>query len=95
MAALKQRVIDGPDPERDGVVRGCCVDLRAEIAQRFAVTVHERTVGKLLRRLGLTRLQPRPFHLKRDPAARWAGLPTPNSEEAPKKGPGFRRRTGI
>jgi hypothetical protein len=31
--------------------------------------VHERTVGKLLRRAGLTRLQPRPYHPKKDAEA--------------------------
>jgi hypothetical protein len=37
-----------------------CIDLRAEVARRFKVTVSERTIGKWLRQLGLTRLQPRP-----------------------------------
>jgi transposase len=36
------------------------------IAERYDVMMHERTVGKLLRRLGLTRLQPRPYHPKKD-----------------------------
>ena len=39
---------------------------------RFEVEVHERTVGKLLRRLRMTRLQPRPHHPKRDLAAQEA-----------------------
>jgi transposase len=69
---LKALVLAGPDPERDGVVRWRCLDLREVIAARFEVTVHERTVGKLLRRLGLTRLQPRPYHPKKDAAAQEA-----------------------
>jgi transposase len=48
------------------------VDLRSQIKTRFAVALHERTVGKLLRRLGMTRLQPRPYHPKADPAAQQA-----------------------
>jgi transposase len=72
MAALKTLVIDGPDPERHKVVRWRCCDLQREIARRFSVEVHERTVGKWLRRLGLTRLQPRPFHPKKDAAAQEA-----------------------
>jgi transposase len=72
MAALKKLVIDGPDPERHKVVRWRCCDLQREIARRFSVEVHERTVGKWLRRLGLTRLQPRPFHPKTDAAAQEA-----------------------
>lgn len=68
-AELKALVMAGPDPERDRVVRWRCVDLRDEIARRFSVEVHESTVGKWLHQLGLTRLQPRPFHPKKDPAA--------------------------
>jgi transposase len=69
MATLKELVVNGPDPETDKVVRWRCADLREQIACRFSVDVHERTVGKWLRQLGLTRLQPRPFHPKKDAAA--------------------------
>ena len=69
MAELKALVVAGPDPEKDNVVRWRCVDLRQEVARRFTVTVHRRTIGKWLRQLGLTRLQPRPFHPKKDDEA--------------------------
>jgi len=59
-ATLKQIVLNGPDPEKDKVVRWRCCDLRDVIADRFGVTMHESTVGKLLNKLNLTRLQPRP-----------------------------------
>ena len=72
MAELKEFVIAGPDPEKDGVVRWRCVDLRAKIAAHFAVTLHKRSVAKLLGKLGLTRLQPRPHHPKKDAAAQEA-----------------------
>jgi transposase len=72
MAELKEWVIAGPDPEQDGVVRWRCVDLRVKIAEHFLVTLHKRSVGKLLRKLGLTRLQPRPYHPKKDAAAQEA-----------------------
>jgi len=72
MQALKDLVLTGPELKRDGVVRWRCVDLRAQIKAKFDVEVHERTVGKLLRRLRLTRLQPRPFHPKTDVAAQEA-----------------------
>jgi hypothetical protein len=36
------------------------------------VTVCEQTVGRWLRQLGLTRLQPRPCHPKKDPEAETA-----------------------
>jgi hypothetical protein len=54
------------------VVRWRRVDLRQEAARRFNVTVHESTIGKWLHQLGLTRLQPRPFHPKKDAAAQEA-----------------------
>ena len=69
MAELKTVVLAGPDLAKDGVVRWRCYDLQEAIAKRFGVDVHERTVGKLLRRLRLTRLQPRPHNPKRDEAA--------------------------
>ena len=69
MAELKKVVLAGPDLAKDGVVRWRCCDLQGVIAERFGVDVHERTVGKLLRRLRLTRLQPRPHNPKRDEAA--------------------------
>ena len=72
MAELRAVVVAGPDLETHGVVRWRCVDLRAEVARRFSVTVDERTIGKWLHKLGLTRLQPRPFHPKRDVAAQEA-----------------------
>jgi transposase len=72
MQTLKELVLAGPDLARDGVVRWRCVDLRAQIKTRFEVELHERTVGKLLRRLRMTRLQPRPYHPKSDLAAQEA-----------------------
>ena len=72
LAELKATVLKGPDPGKHGVVRWRCVDLRAEVARRYTVAVTERTIGKWLRKLGLTRLQPRPFHPKKDDAAQEA-----------------------
>jgi transposase len=66
MAELRGLVLAGPDPARDGVVRWRCIDLCDQIATRFEVELHERTVGKLLRRMGLSRVQPRPHNPKRD-----------------------------
>src|SRR5918911_3850356 len=68
-AELVTAVEQGPDPERDGVVRWRRVDLQALIEARFAVRLHERSVGKLLRRLGFTRLSVRPKHPEADEAA--------------------------
>lgn len=65
MAELQTMVVQGPDPAVHKVVRWRCQDLRAEVARRFAVEVHESTIGKWLHQLRLTRLQPRPSHPKK------------------------------
>ena len=72
MAELRALVIAGPDRKIHKVVRWRCVDLRTEVARRFSVTVPERTIGKWLRKLKLTQLQPRPHHPKTDLAAQEA-----------------------
>jgi transposase len=69
MAELRSLVLEGPDLERNKVVRWRCADLRAEIAARWSVTLTKGTVGRLLRRLRMTRLQPRPHHPKKDAVA--------------------------
>jgi putative transposase len=62
-------VLQGPDPAINKVVRWRCADLQAEVARRWSVEVDESTIGKWLGKLGLTRLQPRPVHPKKDPQA--------------------------
>jgi transposase len=69
LRALKVMVEEGPDLARDGVVRWRCVDLQARIAAEFGVYYHERSVGKLLAKLDLVRLSPRPFHPQKDAVA--------------------------
>jgi transposase len=69
MAELLALVVNGPDAEVDQVVRWRCVDLQEQVARRFSVSTTERTIGRWLRKLKLTRLQPRPFHPKKDLAA--------------------------
>ena len=62
-------VEQGPDLARDGVVRWRCVDLQERIKREWGVGLHERTVGKLLRKLAFRRLSVRPQHPKSDPEA--------------------------
>jgi transposase len=69
MAEVRAMVLSGPDPEIDGVVRWRCVDLREAIARRWSVTLHVRTVGRMLHRLKMTRLQPRPYHPRKNAEA--------------------------
>lgn len=71
-AELAAVVDQGPDPARDGVVRWRRIDLKALIEARFDVELHERSLGKLLRRLGFARLSVRPKHPSSDPAAQEA-----------------------
>lgn len=68
-ADLARIVEAGPDLEKDGVIRWRRVDLQKVIAEKFGVSLHERSVGRLLRKLGFRRLSPRPRHPKTDPAA--------------------------
>jgi transposase len=69
MAELAVVVEQGPDPEQDGVVRWRRTDLQALIKSRFEVELHERSVGKLLHRLGFARMSVRPRHPSSDPQA--------------------------
>jgi transposase len=72
MAELYELVVKGPDLAVDKSVRWRCADLREVVKRRFSVEVHESTIGKWLHELGLTRLQPRPVHPKKDPEAETA-----------------------
>lgn len=65
-------VEEGPDPEKDGVVRWRCADLQARIEAEFGVKLHERTIGKHLAKHGFRRLSVRPEHPNADPAAQEA-----------------------
>jgi transposase len=66
LAELETMVIRGPDPEQQKVVRWRRVDLCEEVAVRWSVRVCEQTIGRWLRQLRMTRLQPRPYHPKKD-----------------------------
>jgi hypothetical protein len=48
------------------VVRWRRIDLRERIAARFGVVFHERSIGKLLRRLNFRRISVRPQHPESD-----------------------------
>lgn len=96
-AELLDLVIQGPDPQLHGVVRWRCVDLKAEVARRFEVEVHENTIGRWLHELGLTRLQPRPQHPQKDPEAEAAfkkTSPAWSTPPCPKTPPAGRSKSG-
>ena len=69
MEELRAMVLKGPDPARNTVIRWRCGDLCDEVAEQWSVRVCEQTMGRWLRRLKMTRLQPRPYHPKKDPEA--------------------------
>ena len=66
LAELVHLVEAGPDRARDGVVRWRRVDLQRVVVERFGVAYHERTVGKILHGLGLSRISARPRHPAQD-----------------------------
>jgi transposase len=76
-------VEEGADLARDGVVRFRRADLRNRIAAEFGVTLHERSVGKLLRRLDYRHLSVRPQHPQSAPEAQEAFKKT--SQPEPRK----------
>jgi transposase len=68
-AELARIVEAGPSLEKDGVIRWRRIDLQKVIAETFGISLHERSVGRLLRKLRFRRLSPRPRHPKTDTVA--------------------------
>lgn len=67
-AELVKLIEAGPEVDRDGVVRWRCVDLQQVILARWKIAYHERTIGKILRRLEFRHISARPRHLGQEPA---------------------------
>jgi transposase len=65
-AEIAQLVEVGPDRAVHGVVRWRRIDLQRVIVERFGVTYHERTIGKLLKTLGFSHVSARPHHPRQD-----------------------------
>lgn len=61
-AEIKALVAQGPDPEKDGVVRWRLTDLARIAKDRFGVSVNEDTIGRVLRELGFSHISVRPKH---------------------------------
>lgn len=72
LAQVAEWVRTGPDREKDGVIRWRRLDLRDKIAVAFAVRLHERSIGKQLRRLGFQHISVRPRHPQADAEAQEA-----------------------
>jgi transposase len=71
-AALRQLVLDGPEVEATGLSAWTLAELCREVEERWGVAYHPSHMGKLMRRLGLSRQKARPSHPKADAAAREA-----------------------
>jgi transposase len=67
-AELNRLIEAGPNVATDGVVRWRCVDLQQLILARWEISYHERTIGKILQRLGFRHISARPRHLGQEPA---------------------------
>jgi transposase len=68
-AELLAIVMAGPDPEKDGFCAFTRDDLVAISEKKFKKPMHATTMGRLLRKLDLSRQKARPTHPMKDPAA--------------------------
>ena len=71
-AALRRVVLDGPEVEATGLSAWTLPEPCREAEERWGVSYHPSHMGKLMRRLGLSRRKARPSHPKADAAAREA-----------------------
>jgi transposase len=93
----------GPELNTDGVVRWRRVDVQRKIAAAFKVQMHERSVGKLLHRLGFRHISVRPRHPQAETAAqqahkktlpRWSPPPSRQMPAASRSSSGGRMKRG-
>jgi transposase len=71
-AALRGRILRGPEPERDGVSAWRLADLCEHVERAYAVRYSQWGLSCLLKRLNLSRQKSRPSHPKGNPAAQAA-----------------------
>jgi transposase len=67
--AFCERVDIGPDASTDKLVRWRRVDLQAWLKSEHTISYHERSIGKILKRLGYSHVSTRPVHPENDPQA--------------------------
>jgi transposase len=65
-AEFAGRIEAGPDLKADKIVRWRRRDLQQKLAACFGVSLHERSVGKLLKRLDFGQISVRPRHPRAD-----------------------------
>lgn len=59
----------GPDPQKDGVARWRCVDLKRVLGERFGVDLSEVRLGRVLKEMGFSHISARPRHPAQDAQA--------------------------
>jgi transposase len=67
--AFCERVDKGPDGKTDKLVRWRRVDLQEWLKSEHTINYHERSIGKILKRLGYSHVSTRPVHPENDPEA--------------------------
>lgn len=65
-AALKAAILEGPDPEADGLSAYTLEDVCEMARTRWGVSYHPASMSRVVRSLGLSRQKPRPAHPKSD-----------------------------
>jgi transposase len=69
---LGEIIIEGPDPEVDGISAYTLEDLTEIVEDRFGVSYHPSSMSRVVRRLGFSRQKARPHHPEKDEAAQAA-----------------------
>src|ERR671917_2594363 len=95
--ALRRLVLDGPEVEATGLSAWTLPELCREVERRWGVAYHPSHMGKLMRRLGLSRQKARPSHPRAGAAAREAfakGGCRPPSTTRERSAPANARRCG-
>jgi transposase len=80
-AELVAIVLAGPDPEKDGFCAFTREDLVAIVEKKFGKSMHPTTMGRILRRLDLSRQKARASHPMKDPAAAAAFKKSPSTAQ--------------
>ena len=75
LAELAAIVEAGPSPDEHKVIRWRRVDLQAVIEKLFNVKLHERSVGKILKKLNFRKMTVRPQHPKSKPEVQGSRSP--------------------
>jgi len=74
-------ILEGPDPETDGIAAFTLEDLARISQERFGKPFHPASMSRVVRRLGFSRQKARPSHPRKDPAAQAAFKKSPRNAQ--------------